>query len=366
MPSTIARPMLALAFLTLAAPAVAGDRPPPEAFAAVNAALAENHLRPRYERLSQVAKDFEAAVGRLCAEPGNSALSEAKARFHTLMDAWMDAEHLRFGPAELFMRVYRFHFWPEARGKVNKTLARLLADEAAASPSAIRQASVAGQGLMAAEALLYGPGATESEPGGSAAGCRLLRAIAGNMREMADGMDRDWWRGERPFIELFAGPGPENPYFESHGEAALAFLKSLHDGLQRVVDLKVAPVIGKGAGMVRPHLAESRRSGRSLRNIVGNLKALQDLYAGGAGAGIAALLPKSERKLERLLHKGFRATVATAQSIEGPLEAAAADPAQRKTVEKLRVQVQALRQIVRDRLAKALGLPIGFNALDGD
>lgn len=363
MPSIIALPMLALAFLALAAPAVAGDRPPPEAFAAVNAALAENHIRPRYERLSRAAKDFEAAVGPLCAEPGNSALSEAKVRFHTLMDAWMDAEHLRFGPAELFMRVHRFHFWPEARGKVNKTLDRLLADEAAASPSLIRQASVAGQGLMAAEALLYAPGAPA---GGSAAGCRLLQAIAGNMREMAEGMDRDWWRGERPFIELFAGPGPENPYFESHGEAALAFLKSLHDGLQRVVDLKVAPVIGKGAGKVRPHLAESRRSGRSLRNIVGNLKALQDLYAGGAGAGIAALLPKSERKLERLLHKGFRATVATAQSMEGPLEAAAADPAQRKTVEKLRVQVQALRQIVRNRLAKALGLPIGFNALDGD
>lgn len=365
MPPAIALPALALAILALAAPAAAGDRPPPEAFERVNAALAENHVRPRYVRLAAAAREFEAAAGPLCARPGAGTFAGAEAAFHGLMDAWMAAEHLRFGPAELFMRIHRFHFWPEARGKVDKAVARLLEDKAV-SPARVGRGSVAGQGLMAAEALLLGPESPKTRPGGSAEGCRLLQAVAGNMRDMAEGMDRDWWTGERPFMALFAGPGPENPYFESHGEAALAFLKSLHDGLQRVVDLKVAPVIGKGAGKVRAHLAESRLSGRSLRNIVVNLEALQDLYAGGGGPGIAALIPKSGHKLKRLLHKGFRATVATAKSINGPLESAAAEPAQRKKVEKLRIQVQALRQIVRDRLAKALGLPIGFNALDGD
>ena len=365
MPPTIAFLVLALAFVALAAPAAGSGKPARGAFAEINTALAENHIRPRYERLSAAAAGFEDAVGSLCAEPGPATVSEAQAGFHALTDAWMDVEHLRFGPAELFMRVHRFHFWPGARGKTGKAVAELLADEDA-SPARVAKASVAGQGLMAAEALLYGPGVSKSEPGGSAAGCRLLGAIAGNMREMADGMDKDWWSAEDPFVEYFTGPGPDNPYFESHDEAALALLKSLHDGLQRVVDLKIAPVIGKGAATVRPRLAELRLSGRPLRNIVLNLDALQDLYTGGAGPGIAALLPESERKLERLLRKGFRATVATARSIDGPLETAAADPAQRPKVEKLRVQVQALRQIVRGRLANALGLPIGFNALDGD
>ena len=355
-----ALPTLVLAFLALAAPAAA--EPSEEAFASVNAALAENHIRPRYERLSVTARDFEAAVEPLCASPGPSTLSEAQAGFHALMDAWMDVEHLRFGPAETFMRMHRFHFWPEARGKAGKAITKRLAGESGTAAVPFRDASAAVHGLLAAEFLLYGQNASDPAP----AQCSLLSEIAGNMREMAGGMASDWWSGTDPFIALFTGPGPENPYFEGHGEAALAFLKSLHDGLQRVVDLKIAPVIGKDIGKVRLHLAESRLSGRSLRNIVLNLGALQDLYAGGGGPGIAALIPKSGRKLERLLHKGFRATVATAKSIDGPLETAAADPAQRKTVEKLRVQVQALRQIVRDRLAKALGLPIGFNALDGD
>ncbi len=346
------------ALLALAAPAAAG--PSAEAFASVNAALAENHIRPRYERLSAAAEEFEAAVEPLCARPDSSTLSGAEAGFQALMDAWMSAEHLRFGPAEAFMRMYRFHFWPEAQGKVGKAIAKRLAAEAAASTAPFRDASAAVQGLPAAEFLLYGQNAS------APAQCSLLSTIAGNMRGMAAGMVSDWWSGADPFIARLASPGPENPYFESHGEAALAFLKSLHDGLQRIVDLKIAPIIGKDAGKVRPYLAESRLTGRSLRNIVLNLEALQELYTGGAGPGLAALLPKSERKLERLLSKGFRATLATAVSIEGPLESAAADPAQRQTVEKLRVQAQALRQIVRDRLAKALDLPLGFNALDGD
>lgn len=362
MPHTFAFPVMALAIVAFSVPAASGDRPPPEAFADVNAALAENHIRPRYGNLLSQATDFEDAAERLCRGPGPATMKEARSAFHALMDAWMDVEHLRFGPAELFLRVNRFHFWPEAHGKVEGAVAGLLADGADISPSRIESASAAAQGLMAAEALLFGQGSTES----AAVGCRLLLAIAGNMRTMAQGMDGDWWRGERPFVTLFTGPGSDNPYFASHDEAALTLLASLHDGLQRIADLKVAPVVGDDIDNVRPYLAESRLSGRALRNIVLNLAALQDLYTGGAGPGMGSLLPESEDKLDKLVRKGFRATLQTARSIERPLEEAAADPAQRDLVEKLQIQVRALRQIVRDRLARALDLSIGFNALDGD
>ena len=45
---------------------------------------------------------------------------------------------------------------------------------------------------------------------------------------------------------------------------------------------------------------------------------------------------------------------------------ATTDPALRPQVEKLAIQVQALKQIVRNRLAPALDLAVGFNSLDGD
>ena len=42
------------------------------------------------------------------------------------------------------------------------------------------------------------------------------------------------------------------------------------------------------------------------------------------------------------------------------------DPARRPAVEKLRREAAALKRLLADRLAPALGLPLGFNALDGD
>ncbi len=357
---------MALTIAVFPIPAASGDGPTPESFAHVNAALADNHIRPRYGTLLSQATGFAGAAKRLCAQPGPTTMNEARSSFHALMDAWMNVEHLRFGPAELFLRANRFHFWPQARGKVDRVVDELLAEGADISPSRIASASAAGQGLMAAELLLFGQNATESEPRGSATGCRLLHAIAVNMQTLAKVMDEDWWRGERPFVTLFTGPGSDNPYFASHEEVALALLASLHDGLQRIVDLKLAPVVGDGIDTVRPYLAESRLSDRTLRNIVLNLEALQDLYTGGAGPGMGSLLVGTGDKLDTLLRKGFRATLDTARSLAGGLDKAAIDPARRDMVDTLLVQVRALRQIVRNRLTGALDLPIGFNALDGD
>ena len=113
-------------------------------------------------------------------------------------------------------------------------------------------------------------------------------------------------------------------------------------------------------------LAESRLSGRSQRNIVATLGALEALYAGEGGVGLGELTAATNPKLDRLMRKAFRLTLATARSIDRPIERAASDPALRPPVTKLATQVQALKQIVRDRLAAALGLTVGFNAFDGD
>ena len=133
-----------------------------------------------------------------------------------------------------------------------------------------------------------------------------------------------------------------------------------------VADAKLRPVVGDSLQAARPHLAESRSSGRSTRNAVGNLEALQALYLGEGGPGLAALAGVADARLDRLLRKAFRLTLEAARSIEGPLENAATDPAARAKAERLTTRVRALRQIVRDRLAPALGFPVGFNALDGD
>ena len=126
------------------------------------------------------------------------------------------------------------------------------------------------------------------------------------------------------------------------------------------------PVLGKAIDSAHPELAESRPSERSLRNIVFNLEALQTMYTGESGVGLSQLVSKSDIELDELMHKAFNATVKNARSFEMPLEVVAVSPEQRPQADKLFLQVRALRQIVRQRLASALSMRIGFNTLDGD
>ena len=366
------RIVLALAsivlFLTGAPSALGAQGIESAEYARVNAALAERHALPRYERLATATDAFAAASEAFCAEPSGANAASMRARFHDAMDSWMGVQHLRFGPVDLFMRAYRFYFWPQARGKVADAVAAFIAagkdDDAPAA--GIGRANVAIQGLLAAEVLLYDDSHLGAGSGTNAGSCMLLAAIAANMRGMAADILADWGAGDASFARLMTTPGPDNVHFEDHAAAALAFFRSLHDSLQFIADVRLKPVIGANAGAVRPVLAESRLSGRSRRNIVVGLEALQALYLGEGGSGLGSLAKVADPGLDRLLRKAFRLTLATARSLDGPIEEAAADPSRRPQAETLASQVRALRQIVRDRLAPALGLIVGFNALDGD
>ena len=363
MPRSLSAAALAALVLLAAPPAPAGIG---EAdYARVNAALVESHVLPRYERLASATSALAAAADGLCA--GGLGRDEARARFHDAMDAWMGVRHLRFGPAEMFMRADRFHFWPQARGKALAAVRALLAAGGdALAPSRIRQASVAAQGLLAVEILLHAGGRADVDAAASPAACRLLQAAAGNLRGMAAGMAADWRDGEASFARAVARPGPGDPRFESHRDATLAFFRSLNDGLQLVAEAKLRPVIGGAAAAARPRLAESRPSGRSARNVVVNLEALRALYQGEGGPGLGDLAGAVDPKLDQLLRKAFRLTVATARLIGRPVEEAAADPALRPKAEKLALQARALWQLARRRLAPALGFSAAFNSLDGD
>ena len=363
-------PSVVLIFLLLlhAAPVSGGKGIEPADYARVNTALVETHVLPRYTLLLAATEAFAATAKDLCAGDDRASRAHMQARFHDVMEAWMGVQHLRFGPVELFMRADRFYFWPQARGKVAAAVRALVAagDESALLPSRISRASAAVQGLLAAEVLLYSAEFVRVGRGTSMIGCGLLKAATLNMRGMAAGILIGWREGEPPFAQFLSEPGPQNPYFQDHREATLAFFKSLHDNLQFITDVKLRPVVGETVQAARPRMAESRLSGRSLRNVIDNLEALQALYRGEGGPGLGDLIKTADPKLDRLLRKAFRLTTATARSIHRPLEDAVLDLSLRPRTEKLMTQVRALRQIVRDRLAPALALSAGFNALDGD
>ena len=336
-----------------------------EDYAEVNSALVQEHVLPRYATLVEATGQLAESARNLCDAPEKSTLVRVQERFHSAMDAWMGVQHLRFDPIEYLSRKHRFFFWPEARGKVTGSVREYLEIIDSASPADFAKTNVVVQGFLAAELLLFGDYEIVGNQADSNA-CKLLVMVANNMREMAAGTMLDWTNGSTPFLEYVANPGEQNPVFDSQKEVTLSFFQSMHGNLRLVSDVKLKPVVGKSIQAARPRLAESRLSGRALRNIIINLEAQQEVYSGVTGPGLGELVKSVDPKLDKLIRKAFRATLDHANSFNSSLEEAATDEELRPQAEKLELQVRALTQIVRQRLTKALGLSIGFNELDGD
>lgn len=341
---------------------------PHAAYAPINRALLQTHILPRYKAFADATGRFDDAARRYCAAPAVARPAEVRMRFGEALSAWMGVQHLRFGPSELLLRANRIHFWPEARGKIGRAVKSMIDTPPSQPLRADRfpRLSAAVQGLPAAEYLLYEASAREEKRRNAA--CALLVGVTANLKRMAAAINADWRGGKVNFTRTLTVPGRANAYFKTHQEATVALFRSLHDGLQLIADAKLRPVLGASIEAARPNFAESHRSGRSQINIVENLIALRAIYEGEGTPGLGDLLRThgKDPKLERLMRRAFALTLENAKGIDAPLKRAVKDPALRPRVEKLLLQVRALRQIVRTRLAERLDLAVGFNSLDGD
>ncbi len=171
---------------------------------------------------------------------------------------------------------------------------------------------------------------------------------------MAADIVAEWSGGIVTFASVMIEPDPDNGQFRDHRDSTLALFRSLHDGLQFIVDVRVKPVLGDSSDNTRPHHAASRLRGRSTRNILDAREALEALYVGEIGLGLGSLVQPVGRVLDALMHKAFRMTIESARILDQPIELAAADPTLRPEVSKRALRTQARQQIVRDRVAKVL------------
>lgn len=337
------------------------------ALAAVNQAIVDQQLIPAYRAFAAAAGTLVDAAEQFCSDPADQPLAPLRTAFHEVSDGWQRIQSFRFGPSEVLMRSSRIFFWPDPRDNVGRQLAEFLARPDPVVPEAgtLSRQSVAVQGLPALERLLFGSEAVAAlTAGDDQAGrrCNTVQSIAANLAEMGTGMVAQWTTGSPPYRDFLLKPGSDNMLYRTASEATVELFKGLFLAVEMVADRKITPALGADASIAKPRLLEQWRSGRSLRNIVIDLKTAQTIYA----TGMAPYLESHDKALGALLTKAFAQTLATAESIPGQLDHAVADPGQRPAVEALVHETAALKALLAQRLTAALGIPLGFNALDGD
>ncbi|MPZ34671.1 MAG: hypothetical protein GEV13_27420 [Rhodospirillales bacterium] len=370
--SVAARILVVLALAVAALPALAATE---DDYRALNRSIVAGHVLPRLAAFARATAALRGTADLACAARAPADVTALRQAFVLAMDAWEAIQHVRFGPVEFFSRRSRIFFWPDPRNSVGRQLGALLENGSpqAITEQSIARESVAVQGFPALERLLYDEGLAARLTARTAAGadtaCAVVRAIAANLATMARDIDAAWSQGDDAYARYLDQAGPEHVRFHHHREVTLELFKSLHTAVEFVADHKLVRPLGASIQAARPRLAEAWRSGRSLANIRTNLAAAQALYVGtGGGASVSSFVREiaGERELDELLTRAFAQTLATVEGIPGSLGAGVASAASRRPLDKLLRETRALKALLAQRLAPVLGVPVGFNALDGD
>jgi predicted lipoprotein len=295
----------------------------------------------------------EAAAALAAVQPGCDAADDwrpaVRPAFAEALLAWRRLEAAGYGPAAVPETAGRVYFWPDRHGTAGRQLAAALR---ARDPELENAAGLAGRSaglhsLAALEVLLHGDAAPAGDDGFA---CRFAAAIADFQAGLARAIAADFARGT-------ATPGAEVTAGLVHGARAT---------LDVLIALDLERPLGANLAAARGERARAWRSDLSLPLIAAALDTVERVCTAPGGIPtILALGPKTAA-LDAVLRGRIAASRAALARIEAPLWAAVADPAKRPRVEATLEELRAVRRLMVERLAPALGLALGFNALDGD
>ena len=343
---------------------------PPIAFRPAVEHVVDAVIVPAYGRLAAAAEDEKAAAEALCAAPDATRLEAARAGFRDLVVAWSAVEMFRFGPARAANRYERLFFWPDPRGRGLQQVQALIAssDPTATRLDTLREKSVAVQGLLALEFVLFGTGsevlAGTADPA-AAFRCAYAATIAAAIAATAGEIAADWTKSGG-YADLMRGAGPEDPVYRSHGEVAQDLIKAAREQLQLVRDLKLAASIGETPETAQPKRAPFWRSDATLASVRANLDAIVALVgADGIGASLPADKAWAARQVAFELGRADAVLDRVAASGR-PWEVLAAEPSANADLRYTLIPLGDVLGLLETDYPDALGLITGFNSLDGD
>ena len=265
--------------------------------------------------------------------------------FNAAFDAWVAVSYLQFGPVEENGTRLAIEYWPDPKGQGAKAQRALLTgDPAQLTPENFAEQSVAARGLSGLERLLYPAKPYEVDT------CPLIRATAADLARMAAEVQAGWLGGYADTVLTAGAKG--NKTFLSRSEVRQLLFTQIATGLEFIVEEQLGRPLGT-FDEPHPERAESKASGRSVRNIRESLAAMLVMTQ--------SLTPDAP-----LTVAGFERAIKLADELQDPSLAGVATPSGHLKVEILQQAVTELRDTALAELGPELDVGIGFNAKDGD
>jgi uncharacterized protein len=322
------------------------------------------HVRSAYEGFAQHTELLKIETDALCAAPDEARLEAARRAFRRTVRSLATLEPVRYGPILQDHRQERLAFWPDARGHGMRQMQLLMAakDPSALDPIALSAKSVGVQGLTAYEILTFDSELAPELLREGAWHCRYAMAIAANVDAIARQMALAW-EGEDGAAAIFLEPGPSNPLFRNHREAAGKILAGMAAALDIMATQKLQAIIGADPTRARPRLAPYWRSGETFPTMAATLEATRHLFE---VSGVVDLVHPGQVWMRDWVLFELGNAIRIVDEFSLPVELAMADRESRQAATYLIVIVSSMRSALGRELTAAVGLEPGFNAHDGD
>lgn len=324
----------------------------------------DGFVRPAYASLHDHADTLAKAMDMLCQAPSQDNLDAAHTEFSATVAAWSSAEIIGFGPIKENNRLERMLYWPDRKSIGLKQVQAALAgkDPTATDPAQLAGKSVAMQGLGALEFVLYGDGAETLTGKDDPYRCAYGAAVAKNIETMAADVDAAWKKPDG-FAAMWANPGPDNALYRDGTEAVTELVGVFINELEMVRDVRLKGFLGAKPDADKPRQAIYWRSQNTGLSLAGNLSGIDMLFE---VSKLGDALPEDARWMAESIHIQLTNGVATARSVQGPIDKALADPVEREKLDHFALITSSLSGLIGTRLTAEFGLTAGFSSLDGD
>lgn len=348
--------VFAMCLLTL--PALAQDEPDtiaPE----IGSRVLENYVTPALARFDETSSSLATSLSAACESGSAGDLDAARSGFSDTLSAFAHVSVLRFGPLVAENRFERVFFWPDPRGVTLRQVQGLLAAEEPL-PSDLADQSVALQGLPALDYVLFGTGGDALAD--DARRCNYAVAIANNVAEIAAQLEAAWAEGTS-FRDSFISPAADRDPYRSKAEVAGEIVKAAGTALEFARNAELLPALGKTAEKARGKRAPFWRSGQTFAFVAAQIDGVQKLIeAAGFVDGHSDLVNGYGRGMNFDLSHAREALLA----VETAPEMAFSAEEDRGRISYATIAMEGAKHTLNGELSGALGLVMGFNALDGD
>ncbi|USD66391.1 imelysin family protein [Vibrio sp. SCSIO 43136] len=294
--------------------------------------------------LVERAAALESSLHAFC-DANSHDVSAVKTAWQQTMAAWMQLQGQQRGPQAALDKAWNVQFWPDKKDTTGRKMLGLVRQDGQVTRDDILQASVTVQGLGSIEWLLYdsrSPLTTDK-----AAFCRLSGPISQALSYNVGVIDEAWQ--SNPWLKL------DDKHWTSE------YVSMLSHQIEYSVK-KMSRPLAK-VGKPRPYFAESWRSTSSLANLGSNIDAIANLYYNG---GLEATLrAKGHQELAQSLSYNIDQLVEHWPRQDKMFDLLKTKQGYQKVL-MLSNQLELVDILIKDDVAIALGVVVGFNSTDGD